>query len=95
MSRDLEDLGTDASFSPEEDAGVRQMIAQADRDIEERRVGFRWGAAPLAVIQRAAALYGVPYQTYVKQVAFRQALTDLRDAALVNKADESVDAARE
>ena len=32
------------------------------------------------MIRRAAAAYGMPYQTYVKQAAFRQALADLRAA---------------
>jgi len=29
------------------------------------------------VVKRAAALMGVPYQTYLKQVVFRQALADI------------------
>jgi predicted DNA binding CopG/RHH family protein len=47
----------------------------------EERVNMRWDARSLAVVRRAAALAGVPYQTYVKQTVFRQALSDLRDAA--------------
>lgn len=47
----------------------------------EERVNMRWDGRSLAVVRRAAALAGVPYQTYVKQTVFRQALSDLRDAA--------------
>jgi hypothetical protein len=32
------------------------------------------------VIKRAAAMYGVPYQTYLKEAAFRQAIADLHRA---------------
>lgn len=47
----------------------------------EERVNMRWGTRSLEVVRRAAEMAGVPYQTYVKQTAFRQALSDLRDAA--------------
>ena len=42
---------------------------------------MRWSRQALEVVREAAELHGVPYQTYVKQVVFRQALTDLKDAA--------------
>ena len=74
----------DVEVSEEEDAEFRAMIAQAECDIaRETRVNLRWPTAQLAVIQRAAALYGMPYQTYLKQAAFRQALNDLKDARAV------------
>jgi len=38
-----------------------------------------WTAHRLAAIQRAAARFGMPYQTYVKDAAFRRALRDLAD----------------
>ena len=47
---------------------------------EEVRVNFRWKAAPVAVVKRAAALAGIPYQSYIKLVAFRQAVADLKAA---------------
>ena len=37
-------------------------------------------------VKRAAALAGVPYQTYIKQIVFRQAVADLRAAEGVVKA---------
>ncbi|MBI4495116.1 MAG: hypothetical protein HY690_20265 [Chloroflexi bacterium] len=77
---------TPYEMSPEMDAQVTAMIEQADRDVEEMRVNMRWGRAQVDVIKRAAALYGMPYQTYVKQAAFRQALADLKEAeAIVSK----------
>lgn len=69
----------DVEVSEEEDAQFQAMIEQAERDIaNELRVSVRWPRAQLTVIQRAAALYGMPYQTYLKQAAFRQALSDLQ-----------------
>lgn len=56
-------------------------IAQADQEAEEARVNFRWGVEQVAIVKRAAEVAGVPYQTYLKQVVFRQAIADLKDAA--------------
>jgi predicted DNA binding CopG/RHH family protein len=61
-------------------ARLASLTEAADRELEEERVGLRWSARPLGVVKRAAALHGVPYQTYMKQVTLRQALTDLKDA---------------
>lgn len=69
--------------SPEMDAQATAMIEQADRDVAEMRVNMRWGKTQVAVIKRAAALYGMPYQTYVKQAALRQAIADLQAAEAV------------
>lgn len=70
---------TDVEVSEEEDAQIRAMIEQAEKDIAgEARVNIRWPKAQLRVIQRAAALFGMPYQTYLKQAAFRQAVDDLK-----------------
>jgi len=37
------------------------------------------------VIKRAAARFGIPYQTYMKQAAFRQALADLKAAEVAEQ----------
>lgn len=74
---------TPYEMSPEMDTQVTAMIEQADRDVEEMRVNMRWGKTQVAVIRRAAALYGMPYQTYVKQAALRQAIADLQAAEAV------------
>lgn len=67
-------------MSPDADDRARAAIEQADRDTEEMRVNMRWGRAHLEVVKQAAGFFGMPYQTYVKQAAFRQAIADLRAA---------------
>lgn len=83
--RDYEEL-PDEELPPEVDAKVRALIDQAEREIEETRVNFRWGKVQVDTVKRAAALAGVPYQTYIKQIVFRQAVADLRAAEGVVKA---------
>lgn len=78
MAHDIEDMG-DVDLSPDQISRIERAVAEAERDLEAARVNFRWGTAQVEVIKRAAAMCGVPYQTYIKQVAFRQALHDLRD----------------
>jgi predicted DNA binding CopG/RHH family protein len=39
---------------------------------------LRWNREQLDVVRCAAERYGMPYQTYVKDAAFRRALEDLR-----------------
>ncbi len=67
----------DAELGPDLDEQVRFMTELADRDVEETRVNFRWGRRQLAIVKQAAATLGVPYQTYLKQVVFRQAVADI------------------
>ncbi|MBI4493448.1 MAG: hypothetical protein HY690_11725 [Chloroflexi bacterium] len=76
----------DEELPPEVDAKVRALVDQAEREIEETRVNFRWGKLQVDTVKRAAALAGVPYQTYMKQIVFRQAVADLRAAEGVVKA---------
>ena len=83
--RDYEEL-PDEELPPEVDAKARALIGQAEREIEETRVNFRWGKLQVDTVKRAAALAGVPYQTYIKQIVFRQAVADLRAAEGVVKA---------
>jgi len=68
----------------EEDPEVAEMVtrleAEADREIAAGTVTLRWGREQIAVVKRAAKLMGVPYQTYLKQVVFRQALADIEHA---------------
>jgi hypothetical protein len=56
------------------------MTEESESDIGEMRVNIRWGRAQVDTLKRAASLYGVPYQTYAKQAAMRQAIADLRAA---------------
>jgi predicted DNA binding CopG/RHH family protein len=71
----------------EEDPEVAEMVtrleAEADREIASGTVTLRWGREQIAVIKRAAALMGVPYQIYLKLVVFRQALADIERAESV------------
>jgi predicted DNA binding CopG/RHH family protein len=68
----------------EEDPEVSELVtrleAAADRELATGTVTLRWGREQIAVVKRAAALMGVPYQTYLKQVVFRQALDDIQRA---------------
>ena len=71
----------------EEDAEVSELVsrleAEADRERATGSVTLRWGRGQIAVVKRAAAILGVPYQTYLKQVVFRQALADIEHAEAV------------
>jgi predicted DNA binding CopG/RHH family protein len=77
--RNYEDLG-EFELPQEESARVEAAIDQAERDVAAARVNIRWGTVQVDLVKRAAKLAGVPYQTYIKQVVFRQALADLKDA---------------
>ena len=66
-------------MTPKQDAKARKAIKQADQQIAEARVNFRWGKIQVELVKRAAEAIGVPYQTYIKQVVYRQALKDLED----------------
>lgn len=71
----------------EEDADVSELVsrleAEADREVVPGTVSLRWGKGQIAVVKRAAAILGVPYQTYLKQVVFRQAIADIEQAEAV------------
>lgn len=65
---------------PEVAALVTRLEAAADRELAAGTVTLRWGREQIAVVKRAAALIGVPYQTYLKQVVFKQAVADIEHA---------------
>ncbi|HTE84906.1 MAG TPA: hypothetical protein VK821_09240 [Dehalococcoidia bacterium] len=68
----------------EEDSDISELVtgleAEADREIAASSITLRWGRRQIAVIKRAAALMGIPYQTYLKQVVFKQAIADIEHA---------------
>jgi hypothetical protein len=64
--------------TPELDARVNAAIEQTEREVEATRVDFRWGKAQVETVKRVAAMMGVPYQTYIKEAIFRQAVADIR-----------------
>ena len=68
---------------PEVSELVDRLEAEADRDIAAGTVTLRWGREQIAVIKRAAGILGVPYQTYMKHVVFKQALADIEQAERV------------
>jgi predicted DNA binding CopG/RHH family protein len=71
----------DAEVSPEEEAEIEKQMAQLEADPEPTvSTALRWGRAQLDVVRHAARLAGVPYQTYLKEAAFRSAIRDLRAA---------------
>ena len=59
---------------------VTQLESEADREIASGSITLRWGKDQIAVVKRPAAIMGIPYQTYLKQVVFRQALADIQQA---------------
>ncbi|MBI3977335.1 MAG: hypothetical protein HY331_04030 [Chloroflexi bacterium] len=84
MEKRLISEPTPYEMSPELDQQISAMIAEADRDAEEVRINMRWRKAQADLVKRAAARFGIPYQTYIKQVVFRQALADLDATAAVS-----------
>lgn len=76
---DYEDLG-DVQL-PEEQAELNnKMIEDAENEIEDIRVSFRWKAQQLNIVKKAAEMMGVPYQTYIKIILFKQSVDDLKKA---------------
>jgi predicted DNA binding CopG/RHH family protein len=49
-----------------------ERTEEADREIREVRVSMRWLEPQGDVVKRAADRYGIPYQTCIKQAAFRR-----------------------
>ena len=77
-----------------ESAMIDVLEAQADADIEERlrddrdgkeRTSLRWGREQVNVVREAARLAGVPYETYIKLVVYRQALADVQAAQQIGQ----------
>ena len=50
-----------------------------------QRTTIRWDAAQLELVRWAARVYGMPYQNYIKDAAFRRAVTDLADLAALKR----------
>lgn len=70
----------DEEFKP-----IRQLIMRESavtypvpesEDAGEVRVNFRWTAEALSRVKKIAEAMGVPYQAYIKQVIYRQVLSD-------------------
>jgi predicted DNA binding CopG/RHH family protein len=76
--RKYERLGP-SELSAEDAAEFEQQIAEADQELEEARVNFRWGKEQVDLVKQVAKLIGVPYQTYIKQTLYRSCLEDLKN----------------
>lgn len=82
--RNYKVLGT-VELSDEEAKLANKFIEDAEKELEEARINFRWGREQLNLVKKTANLIGIPYQTYIKQVVYRQCLQDLKDKKLIEK----------
>lgn len=69
--------GGTIELSEEMDILINKKIAQAEKDIDQMKMQIRWGVKQIDVVKRAASIMGIPYQTYVKHVVYRQAIEDI------------------
>lgn len=82
--RDYEVLG-EYEMAPEMEAKVNRMVSEADEEDQLARVNFRWSREALEVVKQAAALIGVPYQTFIKQAVFEHALSIIKETEAAKK----------
>lgn len=71
----IEELGP-IEVTPAQDRKVRQVMKATEKEFDPVRVNFRWQVGALEFIKDVSAAMGIPYQTYMKQVLYRQALED-------------------
>jgi predicted DNA binding CopG/RHH family protein len=81
---EIEYLGRE-ELTPEIDAKVNKMIEQADKELEETRINIRWQKAQLGLIKKAAAMIGIPYQIYIRDIVFRKSIEDIEKFSKVLK----------
>ena len=81
--REMKVVSERVEEDPEVSDLVSRLEAEADEELATGSITLRWGKGQIAVVKRAAAILGVPYQTYLKQVVFRQALNDIEHAEAV------------
>lgn len=72
-------------LSDEMDALITQKIEQAEKDIKQMKMQIRWGVRQINVVKQAASLMGIPYQTYVKHVVYKQAMDDIEKSKVLLK----------
>jgi predicted DNA binding CopG/RHH family protein len=63
--RNYEELG-DIELSVKDDREITARINQAEKELDDLRISFRWGKEQLEVVKRAADTIGIPYQTFLK-----------------------------
>ncbi len=76
--RDIEEMRAGGKWGPSEGSVPVEGPAAKAHVPAEAKVTMRWPRGQLDVVRKAADLFGMPYQTYVKQAAFRAALDDLQ-----------------
>jgi predicted DNA binding CopG/RHH family protein len=76
--RNYQDLGV-IELPEKDNKRITAMIEEAERELDETRVSFRWGKEQLAVVKEAAEQMGVPYQTFTKMSVYQHALEVLKD----------------
>lgn len=62
---------------PKLEALVNKKIAEAEEELKEARLQIRWRRAQVDLVKEAAKLMGIPFETYAKQVLYRQAIEDI------------------
>lgn len=73
----LQDRGEYKFDSQAAEQEAASVVVQAEKDLAECHVNFRWQREQLDLVKKAAEEIGVPYQTYIKLCVFRQAKQDL------------------
>lgn len=76
--RNYEELG-DIELSAQEDREITARINQAEKELEDLRISFRWGKEQLEIVKKAADTIGIPYQTFLKMAVYQRALDVLKD----------------
>ena len=77
--------GGTIELSYDMDKLINQKIVQAEKDINQKKMQIRWGTKQIDVLKKAASIMGIPYQTYVKHVAYRQAMEDIERSINISK----------
>ena len=72
----IEDLGVQ-ELPDDLDQLLMKKMQEAEEDLKEARLQIRWKTRQVNLIKQAAKLMGVPYETYAKQVLYRQAMDDI------------------
>jgi predicted DNA binding CopG/RHH family protein len=72
----IKHLGDADDLTPEQEARAEEATRIADAEDDACRVNFRWEPTQLNLVKAVAAKIGVPYQTYIKMVLYKQALDD-------------------
>ena len=69
--------GGTIEISDEMDVLISKKIVQAEKEIDQMKMQIRWGIKQINVVKKAASIMGIPYQTYVKHVVYKQAIEDI------------------